>query len=129
MTLDNLNTHNYINSPSLQARHMVPQDLGSSTTSPHITHFCFLMFQAALEFYGLPANYIRTFKQQPLLDTSTQLPIREKNGKPKMTLRACNAAHSCIKEQVAVWTQMSPLKGGPFGQARMVISLTLERKK
>lgn len=70
------------------------------------------MFQAALEFYGLPANYIRTFKQQPLLDTSTQLPIREKNGKPKMTLRACNAANSCIKEQVAVWTQVNePFEG------------------
>jgi hypothetical protein len=53
------------------------QALGSSNalkvTPDNTDRFCFPMFKAALEFYGLPVNYIRTFQRHPLVDKVTGL--------------------------------------------------------
>lgn len=64
------------------------------------------MYAAALAYYGLPADYNRTFKQKIIVDKTTGEPLCDKNGKPKTTLISCKAAQESFAGN-AVWVQIN----------------------
>src|SRR6266566_886815 len=76
------------------------------TVAPPAIKFDAKMYQAALAYYGLPANYSRVFKVVPATDPETHKPLFKADGTPETWLRSCNASGESQRGN-SVWVQVN----------------------
>lgn len=73
--------------------------------------FDYPMYQAALDYYGLPRDYTHVFRKKTVIDKTTGQPVKKPDGSEKSQLVSCSAAQTS-KEGQAVWVQVNVSRPG-----------------